>query len=112
MECLECGGQLRSPGVDGKDKDGKAVVRWRKCNACNAGFETKETFACLVRQSCAGPLQHIRADLCPICGFKTYIFRTIPTGPGAVVRARVCSNCTTSFNTQEVVTGTTKKYER
>lgn len=110
MECLNCGGRMRSPGVDRKDNS-LAICRWRKCNACNAGFETREVFASIIEQTVPGEILHARADLCPICNSKSIVHQTIPTGPGAVVRVRICKRCQTRFDTREAVYRTMVEYE-
>jgi transcriptional regulator NrdR family protein len=110
LECLNCGGRMRSPGVDGKD-DAFAICRWRKCNNCNAGFETREVFASIIEQTIAGPIRLTKADRCPVCNAKSTVRQTIPTGPGAVVRVRICKRCQTRFDTQEAVCRTMVEYE-
>ncbi|BBO69103.1 hypothetical protein DSCA_30330 [Desulfosarcina alkanivorans] len=104
MKCLACGGNLRSPGHDRKNLKNKLfVLRFRKCNCCDAGYETREMFDCITEQTVSGPIRVTKANRCPLCDSKTIVQSTTPINRGEVLRTRKCEKCGTEFGTIERV---------
>ncbi len=56
---------------------------------------------------------NVSPDKCPVCGAKTWVSKTWPSGLGVVVRIRDCTKCTARFyTTEKVFRVTTRVAER
>jgi len=94
---------MRSPGVDACYSDPYVVYRWKRCRNCDAGYETMEVLGGIDERPCGPIMISAGAKHCPMCGGKSRVKTTIPSGHGEVVRIRTCLSCTTVWRTQESI---------
>lgn len=102
MKCLQCGHGMRTPATG--QRHTLFVVRYRKCDYCDAGFETREAFGGMKVYSFYGPIQITRANLCPLCNSRTLVLPgNMAIDRGRVDRIRQCRACGSKFETIEIV---------